>query len=120
MIYFLVLGGMYYMFPLLFDMKRCIKCNRTLPSSEFYNEKNICKCCYKRWIRRKSRINKGNPIHTVGELIRELISLPNDTEIFICDDISLYHPTTVEFIRGVFKGNKNYDTELYNNCIVIV
>ena len=100
--------------------KTCIKCNRKLPESEFYEEKNICKCCYKRWIREKNRITKRRPIKTVGDLIRELVSLPNDAEITLCDDIAFYNPYTVEFARVVFKGNKKYDTDEYSNTVVII
>ena len=100
--------------------KKWIKCHRILPEVSFYNEKNICKSCYKRWIRRKIRIEKGAPIKTVGELIRELTSLPYDSKIALCTDIDMYQPITVEFIREIYKGNKKYDTDKYNNVVVIV
>lgn len=100
--------------------KLCIKCKRVLSEVDFYEEKNICKSCYKRWIRRKARIEKGKPIQTIGELIRELSSLPYDSQIALCTDIDFYQPTTVEFIREVYKGNKNFDKDEYNNVVVIV
>lgn len=101
-------------------MKKCIKCHRTLPKVDFYEEKNICKACYKRWIRRKTRIDKGIPIKTVSELIRELSSLPYDSKIALCTDIKLYQPTIVEFVREIYKGNKEYDTNKYDDVIIIV
>lgn len=100
--------------------KTCIKCNRNLPKADFYEEKNICKSCYKRWVRRKARIEKGKPIRTVGDLIRELSSLPYDSQITLCTDVDFYQPTTVEFIREIYKRNKKYDIDKYNNVVVII
>lgn len=102
------------------ETKTCIKCHRTLPEIDFYNEHNTCKCCYKRVIRRKARIKKGYPIKTVGELIRELASFPYDTEIVLPTDVAFYQPTTVEYIRELYKGNKSFDISKYNNVVVIV
>ena len=76
-------------------MKKCIKCHRILPEVDFYNERNICKSCYKRWIRRKARIEKSTPIKTVGNLIRELSSLPYDSQIALCTDIDLDRKSVV-------------------------
>lgn len=100
--------------------KVCIKCHRELPEDSFYAEKNICKCCYKRWIRRKDRIAKGTIIKTVGDLIRELSSLPLDSNIVISDDVGVYNPVIVEFVRETFKGNSKFDNEEYNNTVIIV
>lgn len=100
--------------------KICIKCHRTLSEIDFYDGHNICKCCYKRLIRRKARIKKGYPIKTVGELIRELASFPYDAEIALPTDIAFYQPITVEYIRELYKGNKSFDKSKYNNVVVIV
>lgn len=99
--------------------KVCVKCKRILSEVDFYEEKNICKSCYKRWIRRKARIEKGTSIKTVGEMIRELSSLPYDSQVTLCTDIGFYHPVTVEYIREIYKDNKKFDIDKYENTVVI-
>lgn len=99
--------------------RTCIKCNRNLPKTDFYEEKNICKSCYKRWIRRKARIEKGKSIRTVGDLIKELSSLPYDSKIVLCTDIGFYQPSIVEYVREIYKDNKKFDIDKYENTIVI-
>lgn len=98
--------------------KICKNCGCSFSTDEFYGSKNICIYCYKRRIRRNNRIKDGRPIKTVGELIKELISLPEDTKVFLFDDISVYRPTSVEFIRTILNGTK-YDTDEFNNSIII-
>ena len=110
---------MYKTFPLFFTMEKvCNNCGQTLSEDGFYKTKNMCIYCYKRQARLKKRIEAGRPIKTVGELIKELISLPEDTKVFLFDDISVYRPTSVEFIRSLLKDTK-YDTDEFNNSIII-
>lgn len=78
----------------------------------------MCVYCYKRKVRREKRIKEGRPIKTVGELMAELRSLPQDAKIILFDDVSTYRPVSVEFVRSVLKDTK-YDVEEYNNTIVI-
>lgn len=100
--------------------KICNNCGQILPEDEFYKTKNVCMRCYKRQMRGEKRIKEGRRITTVAELIAELRTIPGDAEIVLCDDMSLYHPVTVEFVRKAFKGYKDYDIDLYNNVVVIV
>lgn len=69
-------------------------------------------------MRREKRIEAGRPIKTVAELMAELRSLPGDAKVFLFDSISVYRPISVEFVRSLLKDTK-YDTEEYNNTIVI-
>lgn len=98
--------------------KVCDNCGQTLSEDEFYKTKNMCIYCYKRKVRRNRRIQSGRPIKTVGELMAELRSLPQDAKIVLFDDVDLYKPVSVEFVRTVLKDTK-YDTEEYNNTVVI-
>lgn len=98
--------------------KVCDNCGQTLPEDEFYKTKNMCIYCYKRKVRRNRRIQSGRPIKTVGELMAELRSLPQDAKIVLFDDVDMYRPVSVEFVRTVLKDTK-YDTEEYNNTVVI-
>ena len=99
-------------------MKVCNNCGHTLSEDEFYKTKNMCVYCYKRKVRREKRIEEGRPIRTVGELMAELRSLPADTKIFLFDNIDVYRPMSVEFVRSVLKNTK-YDTEEFDNTVVI-
>lgn len=78
----------------------------------------MCIYCYKRKARCNKRIQAGRPIKTVAELMAELRSLPGDAKIFLFDDIDIYRPTSVEFIRSILKNTK-YDTKKYDNAIII-
>ena len=98
--------------------KICKNCGQTLPEDEFYKTKNMCVYCYKRKMRREKRIKEGRPIKTVGELMAELRSLPQDAKIVLFDEVGIYSPISVEFIRSVLKNTK-YDAEEYDNTIVI-
>jgi len=98
--------------------KTCIRCNQTMPESEFYNHKNMCIYCYKRQARLNKRIESGKPIKTVGELMAELRSLPADAKVMLFDDIGLYRPISIEFVRHILKNTK-FDTEEYDNTVVI-
>ena len=69
-------------------------------------------------MRRLKRIESGKPIKTVAELMAELRSLPGDAKIFLFDDIDVYRPMSVEFVRSVLKNTK-YDTEEFDNTVVI-
>lgn len=102
------------------QIKICNNCGQVLSEDEFYKTKNMCIYCYKRKARLNKRIIQGKPIQTVGELIKELISLPSDAKVVLCDDITVYKPTTVEFVRSTFKGDKELDTDKYDNTVVIV
>ena len=99
-------------------MKVCNNCGQTLSEDEFYKTKNMCIYCYKRQSRLRKRIESGRPIKTVGELMAELRSLPQDAKIVLFDDVDIYRPVSVEFVRTVLKDTK-YDTEEYNNTVVI-
>ena len=99
-------------------MKVCNNCGHALSEDEFYKTKNMCVYCYKRKMRREKRIKEGKPIKTVGELMAELRSLPQDAKIVLFDDVDLYKPVSIEFVRAVLKDTK-YDTEEYDNTIVI-
>ena len=101
-------------------MKKCKRCGQLLPEDEFYSGKNICVYCHRRKQRTIRRIQDGRTIKTVAELMAELRSFPPDAEIALSDDISLYHPSLVEYVRDQFKGNKDYDIDLYNNVLIIV
>lgn len=98
--------------------KVCNNCGQTLSEDEFYKTKNVCTYCYKRQARLKKRIEAGRPIKTVAELMAELRSLPGDAKVLLFDDISVYRPISVEFVRSLLKDTK-YDTEEYNNAIII-
>lgn len=98
--------------------KVCKNCGQTLSEDEFYKTKNMCVYCYKRKMRRIKRIEAGKPIKTVAELMAELRSLPGDAKIFLFDDIDIYRPTSVEFVRSILKNTK-YDTKEYDNAIII-
>lgn len=98
--------------------KVCPNCGQILPEDEFYKTKNMCIYCYKRKARCNKRIQAGRPIKTVAELMAELRSLPGDAKIFLFDDIDIYRPTSVEFIRSILKNTK-YDTKKYDNAIII-
>lgn len=98
--------------------KTCKNCGQTLSEDEFYKSKNMCIYCYKRKTRREKRIKESRPIRTVGELMAELRSLPADAKIFLFDEIDVYRPMSVEFIRSVLKNTK-YDTEEFDNTVVI-
>ena len=69
-------------------------------------------------MRRIKRIEAGKPIKTVAELMAELRSLPGDAKIFLFDDVDIYRPTSIEFVRSILKNTK-YDTEEYDNTIII-
>lgn len=99
-------------------MKVCNNCGQTLSEDEFYKTKNMCIYCYKRQSRLRKRIESGRPIKTVAELMAELRSLPQDAKIVLFDDVDIYRPVSVEFVRTVLKDTK-YDTEEYNNTVVI-
>ena len=98
--------------------KICDNCGQTLSEDEFYKTKNMCIYCYKRKVRRNRRIQSGRPIKTVGELMAELRSLPQDAKIVLFDNVDMYKPVSVEFVRTVLKDTK-YDTKEYNNTVVI-
>lgn len=98
--------------------KVCPNCGQVLPEDEFYKTKNMCIYCYKRRARLNKRIQAGRPIKTVAELMAELRSLPGDAKIFLFDDIDIYRPISVEFVRSILKDTK-YDTEEYDNAIII-
>lgn len=98
--------------------KVCNNCGQTISEDEFYKTKNMCVYCYKRKVRRNKRIQSGRPIKTVGELMVELRSLPQDAKIVLFDDVDMYKPVSVEFVRTVLKDTK-YDTKEYNNTVVI-
>lgn len=100
-------------------MKVCNNCGQTLSEDEFYKTKNMCIYCYKRQSRLRKRIESGRPIKTVAELMAELRSLPGDAKIVLCDDVSIYRPSTVEFVRSEFKDTE-FDNEEYDNTIVII
>lgn len=99
-------------------MKVCNSCGQTLSEDEFYKTKNMCIYCYRRQSRLRKRIESGRPIKTVAELMAELRSLPGDAKILLFDDVDVYRPTSVEFVRNILKGTK-YDTEEYDNTIII-
>lgn len=105
-------------FPFFTMNKVCPNCGQVLPEDEFYKTKNMCIYCYKRRARLNKRIQAGRPIKTVAELMAELRSLPGDAKIFLFDDIDIYRPTSVEFVRSILKDTK-YDTEEYDNTIII-
>lgn len=98
--------------------KVCDNCGQTLSEDEFYKTKNMCIYCYKRKVRRNRRIQSGRPIKTVGELMAELRSLPQNAKIVLFDNVDMYRPVSVEFVRTVLKDTK-YNTEEYNNTVVI-
>ena len=98
--------------------KICNVCGQTLSKYEFYKSKNMCVYCYKRKVRREKRIKAGKPIRTVRELMEELRSLPPDAKLFLFDSINAYRPSSVEFVRHLLKNTK-YDTDKFNNSIVI-
>lgn len=98
--------------------KVCNNCGQTLSEDEFYKTKNMCIYCYKRKMRREKRIETGRPIKTVGELMAELRSLPADAKVMLFDDIGLYRPISIEFVRHILKNTK-FDTEEYDNTVII-
>ena len=112
-------GKYFITLPLFFIMKKvCMNCGQTLSEDEFYKTKNMCIYCYKRKMRREKRIEAGRPIKTVAELMAELRSLPGDAKVLLFDDITVYRPVSIEFVRTVLKNTK-YDTEEYNNTVII-
>lgn len=98
--------------------KICNNCGQIYTTDEFYKTKNMCIYCYKRKVRREKRIEAGRPIKTVAELMAELRSLPPHAKVLLFDDVDVYRPTSVEFVRTILKGTK-YDTEEYDNTVVI-
>ena len=48
----------------------------------------------------------------------ELRSLPADAKIFLFDEIDVYRPISIEFIRSVLKNIK-YDTKEFDNSVII-
>ena len=98
--------------------RTCKNCGQIYTTDEFYKSKGMCIYCYKRKVRRKKRVEAGRPIKTVAELMAELRSLPGDAKILLFDDVDVYRPTSVEFVRNILKGTK-YDTEEYDNTIII-
>lgn len=78
----------------------------------------MCIYCYKRQVRLNKRIEAGKPIKNVGELMAELRSLPADSKVMLFDDIGLYKPTSVEFVRYTLKDTE-FDTKKYDNTVVI-
>ncbi len=99
--------------------KICKRCGRILFEDEFYKGKNICISCTKRAARLNKRLTEGKAIHTVGELIAELQSFPYDAKVVLLDDIDSFTPITVEYVRHIFKNNKIFDTDKYNNTVLV-
>lgn len=61
----------------------------------------------------------GADILTPCQINNLKVSLPGDAKIVLCDDVSIYRPSTVEFVRSEFKGTE-FDNEEYDNTIVII
>ena len=101
------------------ETKICNNCGQTYTTDEFYKSKGMCIYCYKRKVRRNKRIQSGKPIKTVSELMAELRSLPPHTKVVLCTDIGFYQPSIVEYVREIYKDNKKFDIDKYENTIVI-